>query len=135
MFYLLENNKIIETNSAEWYCGRLKVILNEEERYKYRNHIFWNSKDGYYKYFTVKKQSNNVFDLIEKGDLVKVQYYDSTRPCLIFDVNSIFTYEDGIKEFAILGMSWTENQVLAIYKPDDKGNYIKVWEREEEDDE
>lgn len=60
---------------------------------------------------------------------MKVQYYDSARPCLIFDVNSIFTYEDGIKEFAILGMSWTENQVLAIYKPDEKGNYIKAWER------
>ena len=120
MFYLLENyNRIIETNSAEWYCGRLKVILNEEEQYKYSNHISWNLKDGYYKYFTVLKQSNNVLDLIDwEQDLVKHSANDLIWHCVIlYQANDISTID-----------------VTAIYKPDDKGNYIKVWEREEEDE-
>ena len=129
MFYLLEDNRIIDSQIPYAHAKSLP---------------FWEDKVGHlrakdrtgksyqvFKYDKIIKQSDNVFDLIEKGDLVKVQYYGSVRPCLIFDVNSIFTYEDGIKEFTILGMSWTENQVLAIYKPDAKGNYIKVWERKE----
>ena len=119
MFYLLENNKIIEKNSTEWYCGRLKVILNEEEQYKYSNHISWNLKDGYYKYFTIKKQSNNVLDLIDwEQDLVKHSANDLIWHCVILYQTSDISAID----------------VTTIYKPDDKGNYIKVWEREEEDD-
>ena len=125
MFYLLENyNRIIETNSAEWYCGRLKVILNEEEQYKYSNHISWNLKDGYYKYFTVKKQSNNVFDLIEEGDLVRV-------------LNTIVKVEEIMKNNVMattLNEPFDATMIDAIYKPDREGNYIKVWERKEENE-
>lgn len=126
MFYLLENyNRIIETNSAEWYCGRLKVILNEEERYKYSNHISWNLKDGYYKYFTVKKQSNNVFDLIDwEQDLVRITWSDKRNFIIDCNINKS-DFFDGYYSF-----EW----ITAIYKPDNKGNYIKVWEREEEDE-
>lgn len=130
MFYLLENNKIIETNSAEWYCGRLKVILNEEERYKYNNHISWNLKDGFYKYFTVKNQSENVFDLIEEGDLLYMPFDCNGAMVHRFDMFKCYKYNAFHCSIHIVH----EKGIFAVYKPDDKGNYIKVWERKEEDD-
>ena len=70
-----------------------------------------------------KKQSENVFYLIEVGDLIKYVYYDNSVSISNVDesdlerltaINSLY---DNIRK-----------SVRTIYKPNEKGDYIKVWE-------
>lgn len=62
-----------------------------------------------------KKQSDNVFDLIDReNDLVKIELLDG-----YFNIIGVKT----------LNGNWKENdRISAIYKPNEKGDYIKVWE-------
>lgn len=101
MYYLLEDNSIVDSN--------------EYFKYAYAH------KDGitYYN-VTIKKQSENVFDLIDwNNDLVRVD--DAIKHCKYF-------HRDLREEY--IENKWFN----AIYKPDEKGNYIKVWEVKEEDE-
>lgn len=72
----------------------------------------------------IEKKSDNVFDLIEVGDLVK------TGIGKIFDVRKPYIDKGlAIIPFHILFLN--KINITAIYKPNSKGDYIKVWECEE----
>lgn len=75
----------------------------------------------------VIKQSESVFALIEVGDLVKYVYYDNSVGVNMVD-------ESDLKRLTAINSLYDNlrKSVKAIYKPDLKGNYIKVWEKESE---
>lgn len=112
MYYLLENNRIIDSeNYKEPYILSKDVIRNREV-------LFLTSfKDQVSVRGTIKKQSENVFDLVEKTDLIKLKFGDS------FNILEVSHLNGGVK-----GM----RGILAIYKPNSHGDYIKVWEKKEE---
>lgn len=64
----------------------------------------------------IKKQSENVFDLIEQEDLIKIKMGDT------FSILEVCRINGGVS-----GMK----HIYAIYKPDSKGNFIKVWEEKD----
>lgn len=73
-----------------------------------------------------EKKTENVFDLIDKGDLLKLNLVTSectVKPTIEFVDDMIFK-----------GIHFNEDVIAAIYKPDSKGNYIKVWDRDEQYD-
>lgn len=105
---------------------------------------YYNKKENYYfdieydyntgKLIDIKLKifSENVFDLIEIGDLIK-EDDDS-----IYEVDEIDEEEDNEEETQRVFISQPadfihyEREIIAIYKKDNKGNYIKVWRREDE---
>lgn len=131
MYYLLENNEIIDSNNIKDFDlylrnykikdGKLVIVLGYMESQ--------GKLEMAYIEESVKKQSENVFDLIENGDLLK--YKDR------FDGR---VYVEIVKEVNVelkIIRSTTNlikyHEVISFYKPDSNGNYIKVWE--EKDDE
>ena len=105
MFYLLEDNTIIDDK-------KLNVRVNE---YQGKQFLARDSKNRY-SLGKIKNQSEKVFDLIDwEQDLVKHSANDLIWHCVILYQTSDISAID----------------VTAIYKPDSKGNYIKVWERRE----
>ena len=92
MYYLTENNDIISDEEKE----KMNVSNN------------------------FKKQSENAFDLIEVGDLVKRKHKNEID---ILDVNEIY-----LKNLQSNEYNYLKKEIIAIYKPNEKGDYIKVWE-------
>lgn len=120
MFYLLENNKIIDTN--ELLNSGIQINIKKSQKFKVVYLVSW---FGERFLGTIKKQSKNVFDLIEKGDLLKI----SQEKNYVFEQYN----EPETTNYASYIKEAYPKKIIAIYKPDDKGNYIKVWERKEED--
>jgi hypothetical protein len=106
MFYLLEDNRIIDSQEYFKYA------------YAYKNGI------TYYN-VTIKKQSENVFDLIEVGDLVRYED-DFLGTTLLAEVYMNYGKLSLFDETDIKNLD-----ILAIYKPNSNGNYIKVWEKKD----
>lgn len=147
MFYLLEDNTIIDSNSKEdiellkknrRFIENGKIVYfsgNFLKCKKCANCHHWKCYECQFaKKFDeeIKKQSENVFDLIEKGDLVK---------CFnnIYEIKNVYYIDDGVVGFitsncGICFPSWTNflKGFNAIYKPNANGDYIKVWERKED---
>lgn len=70
----------------------------------------------------VKNQSKNVFDLIDwEEDIIRITWSDGKSFILYCDISKS-DFSDGY-----YSLDW----ITAIYKPDEKGNYIKVWEKKE----
>ena len=110
MYYLLEDNRIIDSNEYFKYA------------YAYKNGI------TYYN-VTIKKQSENVYDLIEVGDLIT----EKRRWCgeEIYVTANVCSKEDEL--IHCFRSTLFEHDVYAIYKPNSKGDYIKVWEVKEDE--
>ena len=87
MFYLLEDNRIIEELP-------LQTVI-------------------------VKNQSKNVFDLIDWEEDLVMTANGQIHHCSWLANCSKKYYMNG---------GW----ITAIYKPDEEGNYIKVWEKKDE---
>ena len=70
MYYLLENNRIVDSENED-------VYVNEYQGHK------WLHKNNEHKTCLgfIKKQSENVFDLIENGDLAKFRYLKTIELC------------------------------------------------------
>lgn len=116
MFYLLEDNRIFDSEKD-------KVEIIEEGGVHFL-------RDEYgYKRGLVLKQSENVFDFVECGDLVAQRkfhcYQDFSNIVLVYD------YDKENKLIIGLNCAILENDVCAIYKQNWRGDYIKVWERKE----
>ena len=94
MYYLTENNEIISDEEKE----KMNVSNN------------------------FKKQSENVFDLIEVGDLI--QCHNSYSACVKRKAKSYDRHRVFMNDFSTI----FDKHILAIYKPNQRGNYIKVWE-------
>ena len=108
MFYLLENGKIIDSDNFPYEWKFYTVLISEKDKT-----IILHCPDPRdRKKYQIKKQSENVYDLIEEGDLVKTKLLED------FNLLEIVTNE-GVFE---------RKHITIIYKPDEKGNYIKVWE-------
>lgn len=101
-----------------------------------------NGKRIYFDQYYILKKSDNVFDLVEVGDLIKIKgNYDEyitqiiENPFWVADL--VFFYGnqkvwfrdsqyDGDEQYKNCDL----NNIIAIYKPDKHGTYIKVWEKE-----
>lgn len=122
MFYLLEDNRIIDSMDIRYFdlCERFGVLLEVIDEIVIEN------------LGKIKKQSENVFDLIEVGDLIASYRYSiegRTNEKEINSVDELFEDENGvgINQCCIVDY----DDICAIYKPDAQGNYIKVWEKKE----
>lgn len=145
MYYLLEDNRIIDSTN-EKDISRLKWNYNCEVHngkiyfYKPRNNYNCKEacgekgsfcvgcKDAFKaKFNKIKKQSENVFDLIEKGDLITEKRVWCNEE--VYVIANVCSKED--KLIHCFHFTLFEHNVFAIYKPDSEGNYIKVWEKKE----
>ena len=129
MFYLLKSNQIIDSKDEKTFK---QYISLKEQLSKFNN-------TG--SFINIKKQSENLLELIEAGDLIKIDS-DLTREQLtlgsgVYEVLSAKRLPSGewkIKTNADgddINGDWYEffpETLVAIYKLDVKGNYIKVWE-------
>lgn len=130
MYYLLENNMILSDKQCNKY-------INYED--KENDYVTYAGKhgdmfieiylsNGCKEIMTISrviKKSENVFDLIEKGNLIKLDY--STMPSRDFFVGIRF-----VDNITFKGIHYNEDVIVAIYKENQKGDYIKVWEKENE---
>ena len=115
MYYLLEDNRIVNSEELKRkFPLEAKIgIIDNELIATLENFPIFRSENK------IKKQSENVYDLIDwEKDLIKVN--DNICGCRLMP-------------------NWRleilrENNYLidVIYKPDEKGNYIKVWEKKDE---
>lgn len=120
MYYLLEDNRIIKGERLSHW----------EEVGKDRNFIVF--INGEFKSVgKIKAQSENVADFIEVGDLVKFAWNNRNDNCpvSIRKVYSTKKYKDNGWLTVDYELAIYDDEILAIYKPDKHGNYIKVWER------
>lgn len=79
-----------------------------------------NGKRIYFDQYYILKKSENVFDFIDRdNDLLKISVLDTSNVLAAKSINGNFRDMDNI---------------LAIYKPNKKGDYIKVWERGNENE-
>lgn len=107
MYYLFENNRIAEIENEN------KDMFNDEVFDK-----LIEQRNG-----KIKKKSENIYDLIEIGDLVKIY-------------STFFRKIDSLglqKMHSLVGIEgdfFPENEISEIYKPDQNGNFIKVWGKE-----
>ena len=128
MFYLLENNKIIDSRIS--YTSNFPYWEIKD------NCLFAKSKNDKlvrpYNENKIKKQSENVFDLVDVGDLIKSYRYESRDESDGYDINNVDRVDKGGAVILIAGFNVfvSNDDILAIYKPDSKGNYIKVWENQ-----
>jgi hypothetical protein len=79
----------------------------------------------YFDQYFILQKSENVFDLVQNGDLIKfnkiftsirlvIGYSKVEEPSIIVEGGECVDYDN----------------INAIYKPSKHGNYIKVWEKE-----
>ena len=118
MYYLIK---------CESFTGSSWQIVSDEdpeikkffEEYYKSNSI--EAKLGYLEVGGIKrlvKKSENIYDLIEEGDLIQ---WGEANNIIKIDFNDSINILDLLK---------TDNAITAIYKPNEKGDYIKVWEHE-----
>ena len=140
MFYLLEDNRIIDStnekdisklkwdyncefHNGEIYFYKPRNNYNCKEACGKRGSLCIGCKDAFKaKFNKIKKQSENIFDLIDwNEDLVRI---DTSIGSLMIECKTAKSdFSDGYYDF-----EW----IVAIYKPNEKGDYIKVWEKKDE---
>lgn len=117
MYYLLENNRIINSNNfkelvVDFENNEIKKAIKKQKNVKKDCYCIYTSK--------IKKQSENVYDLIDwEKDLIGVDIFDEF---LIYNCKTRREYSVGNYI-----LSW----IKAIYKPNSNGDYIKVWEKKD----
>lgn len=122
MYYLLSDNIILDENRFK----KVGYSIRTQEK-GLSKYLYLTSWSGEKFLGTIKNQSENVYDLIEKGDLVKtfgIFRVDEINTPL----NQIYTCLDRKSMMVINTLG-----VKAIYKLDEEGNYIKAWEEKEYD--
>ena len=95
-----------------------------------------NGRRIYFDQYFILKKSENVFDFVEVGDLVKFAWNNRNDNCPISirKVYSIKKHKDNGWLTVDYELAIYDDEVLAIYKPNKNGDYIKVWERMNEND-
>ena len=112
MFYLLEDNRIIDSQIPYAHAKSLPFWEDKVGHLRAKDRI--GKSYQVFKYDKIIKRSENVLDLInKKEDLVKIDGQIIMAKTINGDLRNL-------------------SGISAIYKPNRKGNYIKVWERKEE---
>lgn len=115
MFYLLEDNRIIDISNLE--KEKMKYIKFPTKDKPYNEGSYLLHEDT--QYIKIKKQSEHVYYLIDwKNDLVRNKDGDVISCSQLF----IFYMQEYIDK----------QLFTAIYKPNSNGDYIKVWEKKDE---
>lgn len=125
MFYLLEDNTIIDTK--ELLNRGIVVDIKESGNSKV---LYFAGRWVERILGTIKNQSENVFDLIEVGDLVR--YFDNIYEIKKFEIEREIVYMDTQNGICLPSVKRFMELLTAIYKLDEEGNYIKVWEKKDE---
>lgn len=118
MLYLLEDNRIIDSEKTKYFdlYTRFGFLLEIDGETIIKN------------IGKIKKQSENVFDLIEVGDLLKHNQYRGEEK---FEKVLKLTIWLGVRGFETNDFYLIDDfNIIAIYKPNSNGDYIKVWEKE-----
>ena len=111
MYYCLtENNNILFEEH--------KPFFNEVENYYFITE--WNYDAGLVDTI-IKKFSEDIFDLIEIGDLVELNMNENLPTV-------IHKYEEYDLE-AMRDLQIVDRYCIAIYKPNKNGDYIRVWRK------
>ena len=106
MYYLLQFGKYGSKEIEETINFGLKNDVEIQRRFK----------------DVIIKYSENVYDLIEVGDLVELKMLED-KPSIIHK------YEE-YDLTAMRDLKIVDRYCIAIYKQDNKGNYILVWRKE-----
>ena len=110
MYYLLENNEIV---NSDVFSVWLEEKSKTDEDYNITSKEFIEAHIS-----KVIKQSENVFDLIDREkDLLKI---------------GVLGYPNIMEAKSINGSFKDMHNILAIYKPNQKGDFIKAWESEKQ---
>ena len=125
MFYLLEDNRIVDRLSIREDLD----LPFEVDFYVQKDEIVLTIDHNYFYHIRIIKKAENVYGLIEVGDLVKYERYDDR--IYIEEVFGIIRTGKFIEVETTTAFAGEEN-FLAIYKQDANGNYIKVWEKKED---
>lgn len=125
MYYLLEDNSIVDSENLPKNVKIERIAKDDKDnaffiQIQYLDFLK-TRKIGY-----IKKQSENVYDFIDwENDLVRVAWSNGKNFIIDCNINKS-DFSDGY-----YSLDW----ITAIYKPDEKGNYIKAWEVKEDEKE
>lgn len=123
MFYLLEDNRIIDSQIPYAHAKSLPFYEDKTGHLRVKDRI--GKSYQVFKYDKIINRSENVFDLVICcQDLIETEEGQFYKP-LKLQIDSFVVKYDCCVLF---------NGIKAIYKPDGKGNYIKVWERKDENE-
>ena len=144
MYYLLETNYIISENEIKE--EGFEIVDNTIGKWEKLDGKF-GIKEWFNAYGFIKKQSDNVFDLIEVGDLVEEEDFNEIYKVKIFDNGKdefrnkrfdkyngdLYVKYEGCDDYyydyiETLGTI----DIVKIFKQNANGDYIKVWEKESE---
>lgn len=124
MYYLTKSNGIINDKQIKesknvFKCGSsICYYVNiDDDEFETLDHII--------------KQSDNVLDLIEVGDLIGLN--KSIGEVLSIQISSGDKFIGVSNEkSSLFNIKYLNNKINAIYKPNANGDYIKVWEKDSE---
>lgn len=135
MFYLLENNptgiRILDDKNNEIEHKQITDMKDEMEI-------------SFLSSIKIIKFSESVFDLIEAGDLVmvdKAKIYSNFYTEPIIETSQVFwsdshhslcVYPRRNGYYCPIISFGVQKGILAIYKPNSNGDYIKVWEKKDD---
>lgn len=115
MYYCLTEYNTIRTLDHRPY-------YNKKENYYFD--IEYDYDTGKLTDIKLKTFSENVFDLIEIGDLIELNM-DKESPTIVHKYEQ---YDiEAMRELKLI-----ERYCIAIYKPNKNGDYIKVWRKHNE---
>lgn len=113
MFYLLENNKIIDGDSLPVDWKPYQITFNNDAMVV----SLWCPDPRECKQFNIISQSESVLDLIDwNKDLVEV----------LLPADTIIL-QCKINRVSFMVGEYKYKHIVGIYKPDTKGNFIKAW--------
>lgn len=114
-----------------YYCltEENNILILEHHPYynKSKNYYFeteWDYNTEQWIELKIKIFSEDIFDLIEIGDLVELNMVDGMP-------TTIHKYEQYDLE-AMRDLQIVDRYCIAIYKPNKNGDYIKVWRKNDE---
>jgi hypothetical protein len=107
---------------------RKEIFELEEILYNSDNYVQFKAVNENHKRTIYKgdgyKNSDNILDLVEVGDLVEDKYNN------ILKVESVFIDSDGDKEYYCIFDTWQEDEITAIYKLQPNGDYKRYEVKE-----
>lgn len=113
MFYLLEDNRLIDRNDPPIDWKHWQVNFDEENK----QITLWCPDPRERKQFNIISQSESILDLIDwNADLVEV----------LLPLDTIIL-QCKVHKVSFMVGEYKYKHIIGIYKPDSKGNFIRAW--------